>query len=49
MALSITKQSGIFEIEGELTPCNMASLKSYFELLIHGTQYVKLSINKIKE
>jgi len=49
MALSITKQSGIFELEGELTPCNMASLTSYFELLIDRTQYVKLSINKIKD
>jgi len=27
----------------------MASLTSYFELLIDRTQYVKLSINKIKD
>ncbi len=48
MALSITKQSGIFELEGELTPSNMASLKTYFELLIEQSQYLKLSISKIK-
>jgi ABC-type transporter Mla MlaB component len=49
MALSITKQADIFELEGELTPSNIASLKPYFELLMEQSHFVKLSINKLKE
>lgn len=47
MALSITKQSGIYELEGELTPSSMRSLKEYFELIINRSQFIKLSVGKI--
>ena len=43
MALSITKQSGTYEINGELN-----SQTINFELLIDQSAYIKLSINKIK-
>lgn len=47
MALSITKQSGIYEINGVLNSQNMNSLKHYFELLIEQSVYIKMSLNKI--
>ncbi|WP_298363694.1 STAS domain-containing protein [uncultured Lutibacter sp.] len=48
MALSITKQSGTYEINGELNSQTINSIKNYFELLIDQSAYIKLSINKIK-
>lgn len=47
MALSVTKQSGIYEISGALNYQNMKSLKHYFELLIEQSSYIKMSLNKI--
>ena len=47
MALAITKQSGIYEINGALNPQNMSSIKNYFELLIEQSTYIKMSLNKI--
>ncbi len=49
MALAITKQSGIYEINGELNYQNMNSIKDYFELLIEKSTYIKMSLNKIKD
>ena len=48
MALSITKQSGTYEINGELNSQTVNLIKNYFELLIDQSAYIKLYINKIK-
>lgn len=47
MALTIKKESGIYEVNGELNPQNMNSLKSYFETIMEHSAYIKLSLNKI--
>ena len=47
MALTITKESGIYEVNGELNSQNMNSLKNYFDTIIEHSAYIKLSLNKI--
>ena len=47
MALTITKQSGIYEIDGVLNSQNISAIKNYFELIIEKSAYIKMSLNKI--
>ena len=47
MALVITKQSDIYEINGELNSQNINSFKGYFDFLIEQSAFIKLSLNKV--
>ncbi|VXB21509.1 conserved hypothetical protein [Flavobacterium sp. 9AF] len=49
MALKITNNSGIYEINGLLNAQNAESMKSYFEALIDNNKPVTLSLDKIKD
>jgi anti-anti-sigma regulatory factor len=45
MALQITNNAGIFEINGSLNSQNTNSLKNYFEALINETGFIMISLN----
>ena len=47
MALQITNNSGIFEINGLLNAQNVSAMKSYFETLIESTKAVTISLDNI--
>ncbi|MBT8316499.1 MAG: hypothetical protein HKP59_02620 [Lutibacter sp.] len=49
MALTITKQSGVYEISGALNTQSMSSFKNYFELILEQSAFIKMSINKITD
>lgn len=48
MALQITNNSGIFEINGDLNSQNVFSLNNHFNALLDGSKMITLSLNKIK-
>lgn len=47
MALQITKNAGILEINGSLNSQNTVSLQNYFEALINQSSFIMLSLNNI--
>lgn len=47
MALQIKNNNGILEIEGDLNAQNSNSLKNYFNEIIHQSNFIILSLNKI--
>lgn len=47
MALQITKNAGIFEINGSLNSQNTTSLKNFFEPLINESNFIVISLNNI--
>lgn len=49
MALQITNNSGIFEINGLLNAQNASSMENYFESLIENAKAVTISLDKIKD
>lgn len=49
MALQITNNLGIFEINGLLNAQNTGSMKKYFESLIDSEKPVTISLDKIKD
>lgn len=49
MALQITNNSGIFEINGLLNTQNTGSMKKFFESLIDNEKPVTISLDKIKD
>lgn len=48
MALQITNNSGVFEINGDLNAQNVFSLNNHFNTLLDGSKIITLSLNKIK-
>ncbi len=49
MALKITNNQGIFEINGKLIFENVKSLQNYFECLIEQSDSLIISIEKVKK
>ena len=49
MALQITNNSGIFELNGFLNAQNTYSIKNYFEKLIESNKAVTISLDKIND
>jgi ABC-type transporter Mla MlaB component len=47
MALQITNNSGIFEINGDLNSQNVFSLNNHFNALLDGSKMITVSLNKI--
>lgn len=47
MALQITNNAGILEINGSLNSQNTVSLQNYFEALINQSSFIMLSLNNI--
>lgn len=47
MALQITNNAGIFEINGDLNAQNVFSLNNHFEALLESTKIITLSLNKL--
>lgn len=47
MALLITNNAGIFEINGSLNSQNATSLKNYFEALINESSFIVISLHQI--
>jgi anti-anti-sigma factor len=47
MALQITNNAGIFEINGSLNSQNTTSLKNYFEALINELNFIVISLDNI--
>ena len=47
MALLITNNAGIFEINGSLNSQNATSLKNYFEALINKSSFIVISLHHI--
>ena len=47
MALQITNNTGILEINGSLNSQNTVSLQNYFEALINQSSFIMLSLNNI--
>lgn len=49
MALQITNNAGIFEINGELNAQNIFSLNNHFKALLEGSKMITLSLNKLMD
>ncbi len=49
MALQITENAGIIEINGILNTQNANSLKNYFEALINESTFIIVSLNNVVE
>lgn len=49
MAMRITKKQGIYELVGAVKGKNALSLKKHFEQIMHATEKVVLSLDKVKE
>ncbi|WP_298223986.1 STAS domain-containing protein [Flavobacterium sp.] len=47
MALQITNNAGIFEINGDLNSQNVLSLNNHFEALLERSKMITLSLNKL--
>lgn len=47
MALQITNNAGIFELNGELNSQNVSSLNNHFNALLDCSKIVTLSLNKL--
>jgi anti-anti-sigma regulatory factor len=47
MALHITNNSGILEIDGNLNAQNTKSFQNYFEALLESSNFITISLNKI--
>ena len=47
MALLITNNAGIFEINGSLNSQNTTSLKNYFEAIINESSFIVISLHDI--
>lgn len=47
MALQITNNAGIFEINGSLNSQNSSSLKNYFEAVINESNFIVISLDNI--
>lgn len=48
MALKISKQTGVYEVQGVLNVQNKEALKKHFELLVNNSRCIKFSVSKIK-
>ncbi|MBQ0733836.1 STAS domain-containing protein [Aquimarina celericrescens] len=49
MALQITNNQGVFEINGNIISENSKSLQSHFEQLLHKTDSVFISVDNVKK
>lgn len=49
MALQITQNAGILEINGKLNAQNANSLKNYIEALIQTANFIVVSLNNVSE
>lgn len=47
MALQISENAGVLEINGVLNAQNVNSLKNYFEALISQSSFIIVSLNKV--
>jgi len=47
MALQITNNAGIYEINGDLNAQNVLSLNNHFEILLERSKIITLSLNKL--
>ena len=47
MALQITENAGVLEINGTLNTQNATSLKNYFEALINQSTFIIISLNNV--
>jgi anti-anti-sigma factor len=47
MALQITNNSGILEINGSLNAQNTKSFQNYFEALLHNSKMITISLNNV--
>lgn len=47
MALQITENAGVLEINGVLNTQNVNSLKNYFEALISQSSFIIISLNRV--
>lgn len=49
MALQISENAGVLEINGTLNAQNATSLKNYFEALINQSTFIIISLNNVIE
>ncbi|WP_291869898.1 STAS domain-containing protein [Maribacter sp.] len=48
MAIEIKEKSGMFEIVGNISSQNMASVKNYLESIMHSSDKITLNIEKVE-